>query len=435
MDFDSTTLLNAFTLNYLNVYIVDIKNNEGKIVKLDGYKTIGMPDSNSSFNYTLMLEKYANSRVYYEDKEMFLTQLSIDNIYEKLDKEMQYEFSYKTFYNDSIHYYMAHYIRISRTKDSIIAVCGFRNIDSLINKENIKLKEGLYKGYIAISNIYHTLYRIDVLNNTFSIVKTSDSIRKVTPANVKEFDIYVDSITKYLIDDCYKEEVKKFTDVKTMAERLEGKEYIDMEFRTKSRGWCRGLIVREENLSNGNPRYVIWATELIEDERQREENLQRIAQYDQLTGILNRGFGEKNVTECLEKYKSGMFVIVDCDHFKSINDTYGHLVGDKVIKAIANVLKDSAKKDDIVFRLGGDEFAIYSPAINTKEEAIILQNDIINNLNNINVEEINDTKLYLSFGATFYKNDDTKNFSNLYKRADSAMYKSKKVEGFQINFE
>ena len=61
--------------------------------------------------------------------------------------------------------------------------------------------------------------------------------------------------------------------------------------------------------------------------------------------------------------------LIDCDKFKSINDTFGHAVGDAVIVAIAATLQNSCRSDDIVMRLGGDEFAIFVPTVTEKASA------------------------------------------------------------------
>lgn len=80
-----------------------------------------------------------------------------------------------------------------------------------------------------------------------------------------------------------------------------------------------------------------------------------------MTGIWNRRHGEKLIEQALRDKVKGMMCIIDCDKFKSINDTYGHAVGDEVIIAIAHTLKNACRKDDIVVRLGGDEFAMFFP--------------------------------------------------------------------------
>lgn len=86
------------------------------------------------------------------------------------------------------------------------------------------------------------------------------------------------------------------------------------------------------------------------------------AQSDGLTGLLNRGAFEMRAREILQRSLSDghgvMLVIIDCDHFKLVNDTYGHLTGDKVLVALADSLRENFRQDDLVSRIGGDEFAI-----------------------------------------------------------------------------
>lgn len=72
-----------------------------------------------------------------------------------------------------------------------------------------------------------------------------------------------------------------------------------------------------------------------------------------MTGIRNRGSGENKITEYLVRKQCGLLCLLDCDKFKSINDTYGHAVGDKVIIAIADTLRKSCRDDDVVLRLAG----------------------------------------------------------------------------------
>ena len=82
-----------------------------------------------------------------------------------------------------------------------------------------------------------------------------------------------------------------------------------------------------------------------------------------MTGLCNRRSGEKRITELLKKKTGGLLCLIDCDKFKSINDNYGHSVGDKVIIAIAEKLQKTCRDSDVVLRLGGDEFAMFIPGM------------------------------------------------------------------------
>ncbi len=84
------------------------------------------------------------------------------------------------------------------------------------------------------------------------------------------------------------------------------------------------------------------------------------AEVDHLTSIMNRGTGEKAVVSLLNNNQLGSFLILDIDDFKSFNDTYGHELGDKVLKKVAQELRDLFDGKDIVCRMGGDEFVVFS---------------------------------------------------------------------------
>lgn len=90
-------------------------------------------------------------------------------------------------------------------------------------------------------------------------------------------------------------------------------------------------------------------------------NMQRQSEHDPLTKIFNRNGGIIRIERCMTNMRGGTFIFLDVDHFKHINDTYGHEQGDVVLKNIAKMLQDSFRASDIVMRFGGDEFCVYCP--------------------------------------------------------------------------
>jgi len=90
--------------------------------------------------------------------------------------------------------------------------------------------------------------------------------------------------------------------------------------------------------------------------------LQNIAALDELTGIYNRKFGIQRLNEEIartKRYKMEYHImILDIDHFKEINDTYGHIVGDFILSEVAKIIKKMFRKEDVFFRYGGEEFVI-----------------------------------------------------------------------------
>ena len=130
----------------------------------------------------------------------------------------------------------------------------------------------------------------------------------------------------------------------------------------------------------------------------------------------------------------GMFCLLDADKFKSINDTFGHDAGDKVIKAIADCLKKAFRNSDVIMRLGGDEFAVYALGITDEERGNIVINRLFGLIDKIEIPEIGDRKITISLGAALFNSEENLSFTELYKRADSVAYESKKTVGNRATF-
>jgi diguanylate cyclase (GGDEF)-like protein len=103
--------------------------------------------------------------------------------------------------------------------------------------------------------------------------------------------------------------------------------------------------------------------------RESEDRLVAMANRDSLTGLLNRATWEENIAEALQRQarlgEGFALLAADLDHFKKINDTYGHHAGDDALRTVAGIMRDSVRLIDKVFRLGGEEFAILLPATDT----------------------------------------------------------------------
>ena len=161
-------------------------------------------------------------------------------------------------------------------------------------------------------------------------------------------------------------------------------------------------------------------TETVEMEKQ----LQHIAETDRLTQIYNRmKFDEELKNQIawasLTNNRFGL-IMFDLDHFKKVNDTYGHDVGDQVLINTVNLLHERIRKSDILARWGGEEFMIIAPLIDTKELRSLVES-LRNAVQEYEHKEVG--RVTASFGASVVRPSD--NIHSLLKRVDSALYESK----------
>jgi len=172
------------------------------------------------------------------------------------------------------------------------------------------------------------------------------------------------------------------------------------------------------------------ANQEIEHLKKKMEHYRSEALKDPLTRIDNRRGFEKKLFDSIDHATttgaSLCLIIADIDHFKKINDTHGHLVGDNVLKMVAATIKESVKGRDLVARVGGEEFAVLLP--NTPiNGAMKLANDMRISFEGLDLKKRNTGEsigqITLSFGVTIYQpNENLEDFVN---RADEALYKSK----------
>lgn len=146
---------------------------------------------------------------------------------------------------------------------------------------------------------------------------------------------------------------------------------------------------------------------------------------DSLTGLHNRSFGEARIDRLLAEERQGTFLLIDLDDFKHVNDLYGHLVGDRVLKVLASVLSGLSEERNEVCRLGGDEFVLFLPGTVEKEniKKIIghVMEDFGQGLAGIGSREMT----HLSVGVAQGPQDGS-HFLQLYSNADKALYYVKK---------
>jgi len=153
-----------------------------------------------------------------------------------------------------------------------------------------------------------------------------------------------------------------------------------------------------------------------------------IVQYDtkidSLTGIGNR-YSFNEFTDKLSRNKSGeswAIVMIDMDHFKSINDKFGHLEGDNALRDMASIIKSSLRPHDFAARYGGDEFVLATRVENGIADLI---GRIKTEAAKINEQNLKPYKIEISYGFDIYTADGSKPISEFLNHIDDLMYKQK----------
>lgn len=169
--------------------------------------------------------------------------------------------------------------------------------------------------------------------------------------------------------------------------------------------------------------------------KSRSMQLLRAAETDALTNAYNKRSTEEKINDVLQEHpqEPGTFVIMDVDHFKYVNDRYGHAVGDKVLQQFGQILQAHFREGDIIGRIGGDEFVVFMRKTENKEGAVARIESLLRKMENLPFAEMNGENVTISVGISFAPEHGT-GYLDLYKNADTALYKTKQSgrDGFNV---
>ena len=161
----------------------------------------------------------------------------------------------------------------------------------------------------------------------------------------------------------------------------------------------------------------------------RSVTLEQAALTDGLTGMQNRRYFDDALREYLEEFskidKPIGLMILDLDHFKGVNDTHGHDVGDEVLRTVANCLKDFTRYHDVVARLGGEEFAIVVP--NMSEDYLMKFAERIRKAIAALVITSGNVRLKVTTSVGLAVWDRAEDPDGFYRRADKMLYRAKQL--------
>ncbi len=198
----------------------------------------------------------------------------------------------------------------------------------------------------------------------------------------------------------------------------------DLAVRTVQGGAqdCMSMREAEPNVLARSVRYAIERHRLL-------SALRSLSLIDDLTSLYNRrGFkdlGEQYLKLARRTSRGVSLVYLDIDRFKTINDTLGHHVGDRALRCVADTLRATFRRSDIIARMGGDEFAVLAMEASSEDVAMLVGRlrDELSELNQNTKEQF---QLSLSIGTTRYVGEDVMSLDDLLAKADAAMYAEKR---------
>jgi len=227
------------------------------------------------------------------------------------------------------------------------------------------------------------------------------------------------------------------------AAALRGEEKYEVEYRLIPADGTPRVVAEQVQVrlnKEGRPEYVEGTVQDVTKRRHAEDRIRYLAYYDDLTGLPNRQMFSKQVAHALRRVRRNKqplaFLILDLDNFKSINDTEGHSVGDRLLEQVAGRLSQCVRGEDLisrpftdaprpdVFRFGGDEFALLISGLQHEQDASVVARRIVSSLSEPFKVGAYDVYATASIGIALYPTDG-EDVGTLLRNADSAMYQAK----------
>lgn len=319
--------------------------------------------------------------------------------------------------------------RIKNENNRIVKAIGIiEDITKNKKAEIMYAREEQYKKTILANSL--AVYVVNFTLDKFESCEIQDSRCTILPGEnyskfVKTFAStkvnkadgfkYLNTFSKVSVMDAFENNISELT--------LEYNAFIENNVSL----WIESTMRLYIDVHTGEKKGFIYVKNI--DKRKREElALLKQSQSDSLTNIYNKKSTEIFIDEklnTLEGCQTGIFIIIDIDYFKKINDTYGHPFGDEVLIKISHILKNNFRDSDIIGRIGGDEFCIFLCGMRCRKYVEELCKFICCEIRSITPPTKDfKFKISCSIGITMCSGRKM-NFDEVYREADIALYQTK----------
>lgn len=380
-------------------------------------------------NYTITdVNEHLLKLLLYDNKEEFLNDIDyhwincihkndITHVIETLSKDVSslevhsIEYRIKRKDNSYIWIYDQGKFIFNPQKD-VIVQCYLSDISSIKNRELASLVEK-EKYQLALKDNSISILEYHIQDDRMIIDILDESRKRI-------YDHYL----KYIESDnstVFNEDKQKIIDLFT--QKIKGP-IIYREYYRNSNKYCvKTLDATIIYNSNDEPEIILATASDITDNWHEQNSLKQKIQRDSLTHLYNLEAGKYIINDYIKKHpnQTNALIVIDIDHFKLVNDTYGHLTGNELLISLAKYILTYTNSEDIVIRMGGDEFVIFFK--NVHNDLTYSCQLLMSHIDEINLSH-HDIPFSISMGV--YSFNQYLSFDDAFKEADEALYQSKR---------
>lgn len=302
-----------------------------------------------------------------------------------------------------------------------IVIRNRRQLQFEINKSHAERDKQL-EVLSSMSEMYTSMYLINLNTSEFTEYKSSDAIREhfFDTDNIEEIMEYV--MCQRSSDES-REQIVDFCNLSTLKERMKGVKSMYQDFVNIEGKWSRSVFITIKEDDEGFPVSVIYAVQLVDEQKRREERLLISSNTDALTKCLNRRAYEHDIKdfEANGIPDDCVLVSIDVNGLKNVNDTLGHAAGDELILGATRCITSAMGSYGNIYRIGGDEFVAIIMVDDFKRAEIMRDLDRLTGSFTGKLVK----SLAVSCGCVSYNEVGGRSISAMEKVADERMYAAK----------
>ncbi len=423
---EQLSIIKALSKSFRNVFVANMTEGTARAIRIaNNYNVKAVRDvSKIIFHFDEVIDRWVNENVHPDDKKKVKESLNVENIRRVFSKHDKYVGTYRSIEDGVLHYYQYDCRRIDNTENVVV---GFQLIDKIVEEQKeaqrremalrearIKEEKERVEVINSLSTIYSTIFQANLKTHEYEELTSVPLMEKVIE-NKGNFDTIKEVVLDAFVEDEYRTLVSDFLDLDTLPSRLEKTNTVVIDYKAPKNRWMQARFIVKRRDSLGKVVEVLYVARNITEEKLTKYQ----AEHDALTGILNRGSFDQIIKSMEFDKKKFALILMDIDRFKDVNDTYGHQVGDVILKKVSKYLQEGFRSIDHVCRIGGDEFAVVMMDVDFDSKHLIEEKmSKINELLNIKEESIPQVSLSVGVAFTDWNNPDNSLFNN----ADFALY-------------